>query len=649
MAPTHDTKKIRALVATSSERLAVHFLQTPVALIEWNLDFEVVEWNPAAERLFGYSRDEAIGRHASLIVPEMEHPLVDRVWKALIESKGGERSTNRNITKDRRAVWCDWYNTPLFDDHGRVAAVLSQVEDITENKLREDAFHVRTNAIRTAINPVAIADLDDCINYANDACVRLWGYPDYRDVLGRYTREFWKDKDGLEAAVAEAEKSGGWKGELTGVKADGSIFDAEVSISIATNKEGVVLGRMTSFQDITGRKKAERHLREREELYRATFENAPVGVSHLDLEGRWLEVNQKLCEITGYSRGEMLRLSYRDITHPQDIGPDDAGVGLLIRGEIGSLNREKRYLRKDGTAVWVHIRTSLVCAGPGEPKHMVSVVSDISERKAAQEEIQRLNLSLEQRIGERTAELEEANKELKSFSYSVSHDLRAPLRAISGFSQALKTDCWDSLNESGRNYLSRVIAAGRRMDNLIEDMLALFRISENPLQRKRIDLGKMAREILDQLARNEPERSAEWSVTLPLDAEGDPGLLHAVLENLLGNAWKYTSKQHAAYIEFGSGLDEAGRTVYVVRDNGAGFDMKYADRLFKPFQRLHREVDFPGTGVGLATVQKIIRRHGGRIWAESVPGEGASFFFTLGEQGQGVPSGLDAYADRTPR
>lgn len=630
MAPTHDTKKIKALVATSSDRLTVHFLQTPIALIEWNLDFEVVEWNPAAERLFGYSRDEAIGRHASFIVPETGHPFVDRAWQALIENRGGERSTSRNVTRDHRKVWCNWYNTPLFDKHGRVAAVLSQVEDITERKLREDAFHVRTNAIRTAINPVAIADLDGRINYANDACVKLWGYPDYRDVLGRYTGEFWKDRETLEAAVAEAEKSGGWKGELAGVKADGSFFDAEVSISIAVNKEGVVLGRMTSFQDITGRKKAEQHLREREELYRATFENAPVGVSHLDLDGRWLAVNQKLCEITGYSRDEMLRLSYRDITHPQDIGPDDAGVGLLVRGEIGSLNREKRYLRKDGTAVWVHIRTSLVSTASGEPKHMVSVVTDINERKAAQEEIQRLNLSLEQRIGERTAELEEAIKELKSFSYSVSHDLRAPLRAISGFSQTLKTDCWDSLNESGRNYLLRVIAAGRRMDNLIEDMLALFRISASPPQRKRTDLGQMAREILDQLARNEPERSVEWSITLPLEAEGDPGLLRAVLENLLGNAWKYTSKQNAACIEFGTDRDEAGRTAYVVRDNGAGFDMKYADRLFKPFHRLHREVDFPGTGVGLATVQKIIRRHGGRIWAESSPGEGASFFFTLG-------------------
>lgn len=497
-------------------------------------------------------------------------------------------------------------------------------------------------------------------------------------------------------------------------------------------------------------------LSESEQLYRATFDEAPVGVSHIGLDGRWLRVNAKLCELTGYAEDELLRMTYRDITHADDLAEDLVLTNRLAQGEHAGHSREKRYIHKDGRTIWVHIRVSLARSASGEPRHFISVVTDITdrkqaeealrrsedkfsrvfrtspvpifisrlsnglyldlnqasyrmfgwtreesigrtstdlgiwvdaeararwvatlkaerrtedyeavlrtrsgdlrsvllsaeiieldgeeyilglvhditERKAAQEVILRLNLGLEQRVKERTAELEETNEEMEAFSYSLSHDLRAPLRSIAGFSHALLEDCGDRLDESGRDFLSRIMGASQRMDSLIDDMLGLFHVSTSPAKRVKVDLGHMAQDILDRLIKTEPGRVVDCRIVRPLETEGDPGLLHAALENLLGNAWKYTSKRETALIEFGTSRDASGHTVYFVRDNGAGFNMKHADKLFAPFQRLHRADDFPGSGVGLATVQKIIRRHGGRIWAESTPDQGATFFFTLWE------------------
>ena len=222
------------------------------------------------------------------------------------------------------------------------------------------------------------------------------------------------------------------------------------------------------------------------------------------------------------------------------------------------------------------------------------------------------------------AKLEDANKELEAFSYSVSHDLRAPLRAIDGFSKALIEDYGAALNEEGRGYLERVRAGTLRMAQLIEDLLGLSRIGRAPLRRERVDVTAIGRKILADLSEHDPERRVEAIVADGLAATADSRLVTVVLENLLGNAWKFTSKQPAARIEVGKN-DGA----FFVRDNGAGFDLKYADKLFTPFQRMHADTEFPGTGIGLATVKRVVARHGGRIWAESSPGQGAAFFFTL--------------------
>ena len=239
------------------------------------------------------------------------------------------------------------------------------------------------------------------------------------------------------------------------------------------------------------------------------------------------------------------------------------------------------------------------------------------------------------------AQLEAANRELEAFCYSVSHDLRAPLRGIDGFSQALLEDYSQNLDQIGKQHLERVRAAAQRMSALIDDLLDLSRITRAEIQREQIDLSEMALAVAQELSQHDPARKVEFAIAPDLEAEGDPGLLHAVLENLLGNGWKFTSRRPAARIEFGR-IQANGESVFFVRDNGAGFDPAYAQRLFGAFQRLHATAEFPGTGVGLASVQRIIHRHGGRLWAEGAVNEGATFFFTL-------PSAPTTKEERNPQ
>jgi light-regulated signal transduction histidine kinase (bacteriophytochrome) len=271
---------------------------------------------------------------------------------------------------------------------------------------------------------------------------------------------------------------------------------------------------------------------------------------------------------------------------------------------------------------------------------LLELRSEISERQQAEQRATDLNAGLRQAI----IELKSVNKELESFSYSVSHDLRAPLRSIDGFSQALLEDCSQQLDETGQDYLYRIRTATQRMGYLIDDLLTLSRVTRSDMTQETVDLSRIAHRLANDLRQSQPQRLVEFEIQPGLIAKGDRTLLQVVLENFFNNAWKFTAKHPQAKIEFGaippgSGLASATQPTYFVRDDGAGFDMSYADKLFGPFQRLHGVQDFPGNGIGLATVQRIVHRHGGRVWAEGAVERGAVFYFTLSEEEGGEPIG----------
>lgn len=419
----------------------------------------------------------------------------------------------------------------------------------------------------------------------------------------------------------------------------------------------------TAFNEmVTSLDQRTESLRESEERFRSTFEQAAVGIAHVGMDGRFIRLNNRFSDILGHTEHELLGMTVVDITCPEDLVSCQACREQLLGGGKRSCSTENRFLRKGGSRIWVNQTASVLLDSGGEPKYFIMVIEDISARKAAEEEVRRLNTGLEQRVTERTSELESvnarlmaeieqraqaqeeigwlnedlmrqkvaleaANRELEAFSYSVSHDLRAPLRHIAGYGLALREDYGERLDSQALEYIERMNASARRMEQLIEALLNLSRLGRGDVKRVSIDMSALAREVLADLREAEPARNVMVSIAGGLSAKGDPHLVRIVLENLLGNAWKYTSKTSSAEIEFGTSSDRPA--AFFVRDNGAGFDMAFADRLFGPFQRLHRDDEFEGTGIGLATVQRILNRHRGRIWAESAPGSGATFYFSI--------------------
>ncbi len=285
-------------------------------------------------------------------------------------------------------------------------------------------------------------------------------------------------------------------------------------------------------------------------------------------------------------------------------------------------------MRKDGSRFYADAVITAVRDEHDTLIGFTKITRDITERKASEAEIARLNASLERRVAERTAELQAANKELESFAYAISHDLRAPLRAMSGFSQALMEDYGDTLPSEAKSYLDQVVLGSHRMGELVDGLLSLSRCTRGELQRDDVDLSALAERILKEFAESHPERPFTWKVEPGMTGRGDPRMLEIVLRNLIENAWKYSGRKPDAHIGVYREA-QGGEVMYCVADNGAGFDMAHAGKLFQPFQRLHRQEEFSGTGIGLATVQRIVHRHGGVLRGEGIVGLGAKFCFSL--------------------
>jgi PAS domain S-box-containing protein len=622
----------------------------------------ILEVNQRMCEMYGYTQEEARRLHLHAISSDVAPYTAEHAQEWLRKAAQGTPQLFewQAKAKDGRLFWVEVnVRRAWILEHDSLLVTARDISDrkLTESALR-DAQATLSKAFQLAPVIFTISEpADGTYVEVNQMFEQLSGFT-REEAIGRTSVELgWIARQDREKLLQALKKEGRVSGmEMSFTSKTGrkllSWYCAEL---VEVNGKERIL---SICLDITEQKRAEKKFRD-------IFENAPIAIFQSTIAGRFLSVNPAAATVFGYQSPEQLLSEVVDI--PRQLFERPEQREELIRCALQSdlfVRREIEYRRRDGSHFIANIHVRLVRDEEGEVQFMEGFVEDITERKRSEELTRILNAELEQRVSERTMELEQinvalkqevesrkraqleigclnegllrqraalesANKELESFSYSVSHDLRAPLRHLSGYAGLLMEDFGAALDEKARGYLEKINISSIKMQELIDGLLSLSRVIRGDLNTVPLDLSFYARDIAQALQQAEPAREVSFIIAEHVPATADPVLIRSVLENLLGNAWKYSGKSDQAQIEFGSEL-QRGERVYYVRDNGAGFDMAYAGKLFGVFQRMHSATEFEGTGIGLATVQRIIHRHGGRIWAEAEIGKGATFYFTLG-------------------
>jgi PAS domain S-box-containing protein len=593
--------------------------------------------SPACERVFGYPAAEFYARPSLwLDVPLPEDRALHLRWGQELERDGSANVQYRVRRADGRVVWVQDRYWLVRDGAGRPLRVDGLVADITERRaveqsLRDSEHRFRSIAESSPVPLCIVSYRAGRVRYVNEAFLTAFGMT-LEQVVDRLAADFLDNPADRARALDLLKKDGCLNNaEFSARRPDGTIFWLLVSARLADyDGEAAVY---ISFLDLTPRRQAELSLKASEERFRTLLAALEEGVALHDAVGNIVTCNAAAKSILGLDEG---RTPGPGGFNPdwQAIGEDGAPLApeahpVTASIATGAPRRDvvMGFRKENGAEVWLSVNVQpLFHPGAFKPYALVSSYNDITDRKRAAAAIRELNESLERRVAERTAELEYANRELEAFSYSVSHDLRAPLRSINGFSHILKDTERERLSAESGELLDRVIQAANRMGELIDDILRFSRVRRMELQRNAVDMLALARTVADELRGVYPAARIEIG-DLPT-VIGDQTMLRQALTNLLDNALKFSSRRLRPVVEIGACADDR-EAIFRVHDNGAGFDMRYASRLFGVFQRMHSATEFPGTGVGLAVVKRIIERHKGRIWAEAEPDKGADFYFTL--------------------
>jgi PAS domain S-box-containing protein len=595
----------------------------------------IIEANDRAVDAYGYSGDELRQRNvADLRAPEDAGALAG-TW-AMVKERGPEGLLFKadHLRKDGSQFPVE-ISARVIELEGREFRQ-QIIRDITERKRAEAALRASEERFRIA------AETANDVVYEWDLKQNVQWLGKIDEMLGYEPGEFPRTLDGWAASLypedaartmaavqAHLEGRAPYASEYRVRRKDGVYRWWVARGAAARTPDGRPIRMVGSITDITERKRAEDALRESDAQFRTLANAIPQLCWMANADGWIFWYNERWYEYTGTKPEQMEGWGWQSV-HDPEVLPEvlERWQGSIASGEVFDMI----FPLRGGDGVFRPFLTRAVPVRDrdGKVARWFGTNTDISEQRKIEQQIQQLNAELEQRVRDRTAQLELANRELESFSYSVSHDLRGPLRGIDGWSLALLEDYRDKLDEQAREYLNYIRSDAQRMGQLIDDMLKLAQVSRGPMERAPVDLGAVSQAIAARLQERHPNRRVEFTVQPGLTAWGDAGLLEIALTNLIDNAWKFSSTRPVARIEFGR-TEVEGRSAFFVRDNGVGFDMAYAHKLFGAFQRLHKASDFPGTGIGLAIVQRVVHRHNGRVWAEAEPGGGATFYFTLQE------------------
>jgi PAS domain S-box-containing protein len=622
------TERVRvgAALRESEQRLRSFFESNLLGVIYWNVNGEITDANDKFLEMVGYQRaDLTAGRinWRNMTPPEYLHLNEGAIQDLRAIGAHGLPFEKEYIRKDGTLLPIITAGKLLDEARGNG---VSFVLDITERKQAEKLVETQRQLLEAVVHNLP----NGVVLYRGPEYIFEVANPAYltiapgKDILGKTLEEVWPEVYSVIAPRFKRVLETGESFHVTDEKVqirrspEGPLETAYFSWSlIRVRLSGEAgWGILNTTVETTERVQAEEALRESEQRLRRFYESGLLGVVYWNMNGEITEANAKFLEMVGYRREDLEagRIDWIKMTPPEYRHLDEASMKELQATGFNRVPFEKEFIRQDGT------RLPIIAAGAmlDEARfNGVAFILDITERKQA-----------EQALWLRTAELEFANSEMEAFAYSVSHDLKAPLRAIQGFSQMLLGEYATQLDEEGLRLFNVIVSNTQTMGNLIDDLLGLSRLGRHQIRKSAIDLAAMARKVFEQFQGQEPERDLQLSVQDLPKAWGDHSLINQVMMNLLGNAIKYTKTKKPAIIEVGQYM-QGQENIYYVKDNGIGFDERYADKLFGVFQRLHGGPEYEGTGVGLAIVQRIIRRHGGRVWAEGKVGEGATFYFAL--------------------
>jgi PAS domain S-box-containing protein len=620
----------------SEDKFGKVFRSNPLAVSITRLeDGRYVDVNDTWLQLFDWPREEVVGR-TSLELGKWVQPADRAAWVSALQRSGRIQNMETRFHTRRGEVLDVLLSAELIDLAGEQCALI-MVSDNTERKRAEKALSESEALLHIAVQGgnIGLWEWDvvtDKLRW-NERLRAIFGLPPDEGelTLPRFLAAIHPDdvattQDAFMTALANNTE---FDKEYRIVWPDGTVRWIVARGHGEYAADGTPLRMTGAALDITERRQAEEALKASQARLTEAQRIGHFGSWDLDLETGRMEWTDELFRIFECERGTFGGTwnALLDMVHPDDL-PVIRKAFRESAATQGAYEIDHRIVTPAGRVKYLHVRWEVSFDSDNKPVRALGTAQDITEQRLAKAEIEHLNAELERRVQERTAELTAANRELESFAYSISHDLRAPLRGIDGFSKLLADEYRERLDAQGIDYLERVRRAAQRMGTLIDDILELSRVTRQEMRRVRVDLSQIAAEIIEERTRAEPGHRVAVSIAPDCTAHGDPQLLRVLMQNLLENAWKYSAKQPAPAIEFGRETID-GEPVFFVRDNGVGFDMKYADRLFTPFQRLHKPEEFEGTGIGLATVARIVRRHGGHVRAEAAPGKGAVFRFTL--------------------